>query len=248
MHKAARLLGSMESSNPCCWRGKRLHHHGGGVCWLFVLLWIDSWFQELIVCKKWYKNNLKMRLTRYFLIHVGVHHTWCNNQPGRMRGKWEAAGRGCTSRGSSVARTTWQEAMLQPVRANERAAGRWVWHHRNHDYGDYNSAMRGWSQCNNKISMTRDTPPTQRGRQSQCRDNGNSTSVKTATMPVQWWQRESAWWAQKPILCVICHLWFLAGVAYEKVCCSRQEIMNLPKIWIKCQGCRKKCIVDSVIQ
>jgi hypothetical protein len=25
--------------------------------------------------KKRYKNNLKMRLTRYFLIYVGVHHT-----------------------------------------------------------------------------------------------------------------------------------------------------------------------------
>ncbi len=39
--------------------GKRLHHHGGGVCWLFVLLWIDLWRHKLIVCKKWYKNNPK---------------------------------------------------------------------------------------------------------------------------------------------------------------------------------------------
>ncbi len=75
MHKAARPLGSMESSNPCRWRGEWLHHYGGCVCWLFVLLWMDSWCHELIVCKKWYKNNLKMRLMRYFLIHVGVHHT-----------------------------------------------------------------------------------------------------------------------------------------------------------------------------
>ncbi len=75
MRKAARPLGGMESSNPHRWRGERLHHHGGGVCWLFVLLYFDSWCHELIVCKKWYKNNLKMRLTHYFLIHVGVHHT-----------------------------------------------------------------------------------------------------------------------------------------------------------------------------
>ncbi len=74
MRKAARPSGGMDSLNPRRWRGERLHHHGGGVCWLFVLLWMDSWCHELIVCKKWYKNNLKMRLTRYFLIHVGVHH------------------------------------------------------------------------------------------------------------------------------------------------------------------------------
>ncbi len=60
MCKAARPSGGMESSNPRRWRGKRLHHHGGDVCCVFVLLWMDS---ELIVCKKWYKNNLKMRLT-----------------------------------------------------------------------------------------------------------------------------------------------------------------------------------------
>jgi hypothetical protein len=42
MCKAARPSGCMVSSNPCRWRGKRRHHHGGGVCWLFVLLWIDT--------------------------------------------------------------------------------------------------------------------------------------------------------------------------------------------------------------
>ncbi len=63
MRKSARPLGGMDSLNPHHWRGKWLHHHGGGVCWLFVLLWIDSWRHELIVCKKWYKNNLKMRST-----------------------------------------------------------------------------------------------------------------------------------------------------------------------------------------
>ncbi len=62
MHKAARHSDGVDSSNPRCWRGKRLHHHGGGVCWLFVLLWMDSWCHELIICKKWDKNKLKMRL------------------------------------------------------------------------------------------------------------------------------------------------------------------------------------------
>ncbi len=63
MRKAACHLDGVDSLNLHRWRGKRLHHHGGGVCWLFVLLWIDLWHHELIVCKKWYKNNLKMRLT-----------------------------------------------------------------------------------------------------------------------------------------------------------------------------------------
>ncbi len=63
MRKAACHSDCMDSSNPHRWRGKRLHHHGGGVCWLFVLLWMDSLRHELIVCTKWYKNNLKMRLT-----------------------------------------------------------------------------------------------------------------------------------------------------------------------------------------
>ncbi len=42
VHKAACPSGGVDSLNPCRWRGKRLHHHVGGVCWLFVLLWIDS--------------------------------------------------------------------------------------------------------------------------------------------------------------------------------------------------------------
>jgi hypothetical protein len=75
MRKAARHSDNVDSPNPRRWRGERLHHHGDGVCWLFVLLWMDLGRHKLIVCKKWYKNNLKMRLTHYFLIHVGVHHT-----------------------------------------------------------------------------------------------------------------------------------------------------------------------------
>ena len=60
MRKSTRPLGGMESSNPHRWMGKQLHHHGGDVCCVFVLLWMDS---ELNACKKRYKNSLKMRLT-----------------------------------------------------------------------------------------------------------------------------------------------------------------------------------------
>jgi hypothetical protein len=42
MRKAARPSGGVESSNPRRWRGKRLHHHGDDVCYVFVLLWMDS--------------------------------------------------------------------------------------------------------------------------------------------------------------------------------------------------------------
>jgi hypothetical protein len=61
-----------------CWRGERLHHHGGAVCWLFVLLWIDLWRHELIICKKWYKNNLKMRLIAllFDLRRRALHQLW----------------------------------------------------------------------------------------------------------------------------------------------------------------------------
>ena len=36
MRKAAHPSGGVSSSNPCRWRGERLHNHGDGVC-LFVL-------------------------------------------------------------------------------------------------------------------------------------------------------------------------------------------------------------------
>ncbi len=57
MRKAAHPLGGVVLLKSRHWRGKQHHHHGGSVCWLFVLLWIDSWRHKLIVCKKWYKNN-----------------------------------------------------------------------------------------------------------------------------------------------------------------------------------------------
>jgi hypothetical protein len=37
MRKAARSSSGIDSSNPRRWRGERLHHHGDGVCLLFVL-------------------------------------------------------------------------------------------------------------------------------------------------------------------------------------------------------------------
>ncbi len=63
MRKAAHPSGGMDSSNPCHWRDGRLHHHGRGVYWIGCVLWMVSWRHKLIVCKKWYKNNPKMRLT-----------------------------------------------------------------------------------------------------------------------------------------------------------------------------------------
>jgi hypothetical protein len=41
MRKAACHSGGVDSSKPRRWKGKHLHHGGGGVCWLFVLLWMD---------------------------------------------------------------------------------------------------------------------------------------------------------------------------------------------------------------
>jgi hypothetical protein len=37
MRKAARPSSGLDPSNPRRWRGERLHHHGDGVCLLFVL-------------------------------------------------------------------------------------------------------------------------------------------------------------------------------------------------------------------
>ncbi len=62
MCKAARHSDGVDSLNSCRWRGEQLHHHGGGVYWLFVLLWVDSWRHELTICIKWYKDNPKESL------------------------------------------------------------------------------------------------------------------------------------------------------------------------------------------
>ncbi len=80
MCKAACHSDRVDSSNPHRWRGKRLHHHGGGVCWLFVLLWMDLCCHELIICKKRHKNNLKMRLmTLLFDPHWHAPHLYLTN-------------------------------------------------------------------------------------------------------------------------------------------------------------------------
>ena len=45
MRKAAHPSGGMGSSNPCRWRGERLHHHGDGV-WKVICAFcevFDSW-------------------------------------------------------------------------------------------------------------------------------------------------------------------------------------------------------------
>ncbi len=75
MRKADRHLGSMASLNPRHWRGERLHHHGGGVCWLFVLLWMDLWHHKLIVWKNGTKITVRWGSRRYFLINLCMHHT-----------------------------------------------------------------------------------------------------------------------------------------------------------------------------
>jgi hypothetical protein len=41
MCKAAHPSDGMGSSNPCRWRGKRLHH-GGGVCLVFAFCAVSS--------------------------------------------------------------------------------------------------------------------------------------------------------------------------------------------------------------
>ena len=61
MRKAAHPSGGMGSSNPCRWRGERLHH-GDGVCLLFVQMCRLVWSSSLVVCRQVPQNNLKMRL------------------------------------------------------------------------------------------------------------------------------------------------------------------------------------------
>ncbi len=59
MRKAACPSGGMESSNPRHWRGERLHHHGGGVCWLFVLF--CGWTRD-VTSSLHVKNDTKITL------------------------------------------------------------------------------------------------------------------------------------------------------------------------------------------
>jgi hypothetical protein len=59
MCKAACPSGSMDSLNPCRWRGKQLHHHCGDVC--CVVLWLCI-VAKLIEYKKVPEHNHKVRL------------------------------------------------------------------------------------------------------------------------------------------------------------------------------------------
>jgi hypothetical protein len=52
MHKAAHPSGGMDSSNPHRWRGEWLHHHGDGVCLLFVQMCRLVWSSSLVVCRR----------------------------------------------------------------------------------------------------------------------------------------------------------------------------------------------------
>jgi hypothetical protein len=62
MRKAACLSGGVDSLNPRRWRGKRLHHHGGDVCCVFVSCVVVS----LVVCKKVPEHNLKVNIFPYY--------------------------------------------------------------------------------------------------------------------------------------------------------------------------------------
>jgi hypothetical protein len=62
MRKAACPSGGMDSFNPCYWRGKRLHHHGGDVCCVFVFCVTVS----LGVCKQVPEHILKVPIWPYY--------------------------------------------------------------------------------------------------------------------------------------------------------------------------------------
>ncbi len=66
MRKAARPSGSVDSSNPRRWRGKRFHHHGGDVC--CVVLWLCV-AVKLIVCKKVPEHNRKVNTLPYYKVN-----------------------------------------------------------------------------------------------------------------------------------------------------------------------------------
>jgi hypothetical protein len=64
----------VESSNPCCWKGEQLNHHGCdvwcvcGVC--CGLVWLSSII--VFVCRKVPQNYHKIRLRAYFVSHIGL--------------------------------------------------------------------------------------------------------------------------------------------------------------------------------
>ena len=60
MRKTAHPSGGMDSSNPRRWRGERLHHHGDGVCLLFVLVCAVSSGRRHSSYVDKYESNLKV--------------------------------------------------------------------------------------------------------------------------------------------------------------------------------------------
>jgi hypothetical protein len=66
MRKAIRPSGGMDSSNPCCWRGKQLYHYGDGVCKVGCAFCTVS---QLVTCQSGSSQQC------YFLPHIGLHHT-----------------------------------------------------------------------------------------------------------------------------------------------------------------------------
>jgi hypothetical protein len=78
MHKATHPSGGVDLSNPRYSRVKRLNHHGGDVCCVFVLCVAVS----LVVHRKVREHNLKAcilpyyKVSRHYLLpHIGLHHT-----------------------------------------------------------------------------------------------------------------------------------------------------------------------------
>ncbi len=82
MRKAAHPSGGMDSSNPHRWRGEQLHHHGDGVCLLFVLFCAVSSDRRHSSYVDKYESNLKVgllmkqsvppRLAPYRLVMMGT--------------------------------------------------------------------------------------------------------------------------------------------------------------------------------
>ena len=76
MRKAAHPSGGMDSSNPHRWRGEQLHHHGDGVCLLFVLFcavssdrrhssYVDKYESNLLKVGLLMKQSVPPRLAPY---------------------------------------------------------------------------------------------------------------------------------------------------------------------------------------
>ena len=75
----APAFNPVDKPNPCCWRGKWLHHHDCGVCASFPVFVCCGTDSSLLYVKIWYKITLRNGYIRYFLSRWCMHHTsWCN--------------------------------------------------------------------------------------------------------------------------------------------------------------------------